>query len=324
MVFGLSHNPKPDDYVQGFQLENKVAQGRLVRLGDTINQVLKTRDYPPEVAVLLGEIQVIAGLMAGVLKFKGVLSIQIKSDGAVTMLMVDVTNEGAMRGLAKFDLEKLEELSQNLSRGPQNSVPRFLGNGYFVLSVDQGAGSNPYQGVIELEGATLSECAQKYLSQSAQIDAVLKVVVSKNQGKGGSNWRGGGLMLQKLVPTGRQSMSGESGKLELEDCWRRAVIFLGSCTNEELLDSNLHPHDILYRLFSEDGVRVFNISSLFMKCRCSIDKIKNVLASFPREEVETMKINGEVRVNCEFCNVDYIFSEEHIAALFKESNSYLD
>ena len=131
-------------------------------------------------------------------------------------------------------------------------------------------------------------------------------------------------MLQKLVPTGRQRMSGESGKLELEDCWRRAVIFLGSCTNEELLDSNLHPHDILYRLFSEDGVRVFNISSLFMKCRCSIDKIKNVLASFPREEVETMKINGEVRVNCEFCNVDYIFSEEHIAALFKESNSYLD
>ena len=98
LVFGLSHNPTPDDYVQGFQLESKVAQGRLVRLGDTINQVLKTRDYPPEVAVLLGEIQVIAGLMAGVLKFKGVLSIQIKSDGAVTMLLVVVTNEGAMRG----------------------------------------------------------------------------------------------------------------------------------------------------------------------------------------------------------------------------------
>ena len=111
-MFGLSHRPTPDDYVQRFQLENKVAQGRLVRLGDTINKILKTKDYPHEVAVLLGEIQVIAGLMAGILKFKGVLSIQIKSDGVVTMLMVDVTNEGAMRGLAKFDSEKLEELSQ--------------------------------------------------------------------------------------------------------------------------------------------------------------------------------------------------------------------
>jgi len=320
LVFGLSHRPTPDDYVQRFQLENKVAQGRLVRLGDTINKILKTKDYPHEVAVLLGEIQVIAGLMAGILKFKGVLSIQIKSDGVVTMLMVDVTNEGAMRGLAKFDSEKLEELSKELSRGPQNSVSKFLGNGYFVLSVDQGPGSDPYQGVIELEGATLSECAQKYLSQSAQIDAVLKVVVLKSQGKGGSNWRGGGLMLQKLASTGLQSMSGESAKPELEDCWRRAVIFLGSCTNEELLDSELHPHDILYRLFSEDGVRVFSTSSLFMKCRCSMDKIKNLLASFPREEVENMKINGEVSVNCEFCNVEYIFSEDHIAALYKESS----
>jgi len=321
-VFELSHNPTTDDYVQRFQLENKVAQGRLVRLGDTINKILKTRDYPHEVAVLLGEIQVIAGLMAGVLKFKGVLSIQIKGDGAIKMLMVDVTNEGAMRGLAKFDLEKLEELSKKLSIGPQNSVPRFLGNGYFVLTVDQGQGSDPYQGVIELEGATLSECAQKYLSQSAQIDAMLKVAVSKTQGKDGSNWRGGGLMLQKLAPTGLQRMSGEQRELESEDCWRRAIIFLGSCTNEELLDSDLHPHLLLYRLFSEDGVRVFNFSSLFMKCRCSIDKIKNVLASFPREEVETMKINGEVRVNCEFCNVDYRFSDDHIAALFKKSSSY--
>jgi len=317
----VNNKSVPDNKLQPFQLENRVAQGRLVRLGETINKVLTARNYPKEVAVLLGELQVIAGLMSGVLKFDGVLSIQIRGDGAITLLLVDVTTDGQMRGLAKFDLEKLEKLNNNSSIGPQQKVPRFLGSGFFALTVDQGPDSAPYQGVVSLEGATLVECAHNYLYQSAQLDAALKVVVSEVENKIGSAWRGGGVLLQKLAFSGVQSLSGKTKNLDIEEAWRKAVIFLGSCTNDEMLDPTLHPHNLLFRLFSEDGVRVFEPSPLYMKCRCSRERIQNVLVSFPRDEVVSMKVNGDVLVTCEFCNADYRFCESHINDIFKVKKS---
>ena len=102
-----------DNTLQPFQLENHAAQGRLVRLGDAMNQVLTAHDYPTEVATLLGEVQVIAALMSGTLKFEGVLSIQVKGEGPVSMLLVDVTTDGNMRGYAQFDAEKLQAVSEN-------------------------------------------------------------------------------------------------------------------------------------------------------------------------------------------------------------------
>ncbi len=132
--------------LQSFQLENRAAQGRLVRLGDAINQVLTSHDYPSEVATLLGEVQVIAALMSGTLKFDGVLSIQVKGEGPVSMLLVDVTTDGDMRGYARFDAEKLAALSENETSGPQQEVPRLLGNGYFALTVDQGPDTQPSGG----------------------------------------------------------------------------------------------------------------------------------------------------------------------------------
>jgi molecular chaperone Hsp33 len=310
-----------DDTLQPFQLENHAAQGRLVRLGDAMHQVLTAHDYPTEVATLLGEVQVIAALMSGTLKFEGVLSIQVKGEGPVSMLLVDVTTDGNMRGYAHFDPDKLQAVSENEAGGPQQEVPRLLGNGYFALTVDQGADTQPYQGIVPLEGATLAECAHGYLRQSAQLDAALKVVVSQADGKEGPSWRGGGIMVQKSAFSGFQSIDGEATDADFEDAWRRAVIFLGSSTNEELLDVSLHPHDLLFRLFSEDGVRAFDPSSFAMKCRCSADRVRNVLVSFPRDEIESMKVGDDVVVTCEFCNVDYRFDVDQIDTIFREDAS---
>ncbi|NKB19138.1 MAG: molecular chaperone Hsp33 [Alphaproteobacteria bacterium] len=314
----------PDNILQPFQLENHAAQGRLVRLGDAMHCVLTAHDYPAEVARLLGEVQVIASLMSGTLKFDGVLSIQLKGEGPVSMVLVDVTTDGDMRGYARFDSKKLEAISQHEANGPQQDVPRLLGNGYFALTVDQGPDTQPYQGVVSLEGATLAECAHSYLRQSAQLEAALKVVVSQvddEDDEKGSTWRGGGIMVQKSAFSGFQSIDGEASDADFEDAWRRAVIFLGSSTNDELLDPSLHPHDFLFRLFSEDGVRAFDPSPFAMKCRCSADRVQNVLVSFPREEIESMKIGEDVVVTCEFCNVDYRFDADHINTIFKESAS---
>ena len=124
-------------------------------------------------------------------------------------------------------------------------------------------------------------------------------------------------MVQKSSFSGFQKIDGEATDSEYEDAWRRVIIFLGSCTNDEMLEVCRHPHDLLFRLFSEDGVRVFDPSSFAMKCRCSRERVQNVLVSFPREEVESMRIGDDVVVTCEFCNFNYRFDTDHIDALFK-------
>jgi len=308
--------PAADDVLQPFEIENHAAQGRMVKLGDSLHQILAAHDYPAEVAALLGELQVIAALMSGTLKFDGVLSIQVKGDGPINMLLVDVTTDGHMRGYAKFNKDKLSLVSINCSGAPQQQVPRLLGAGYFALTVDQGADTQPYQGVVALEGATLADCAHAYLRQSAQLDAALKVFVSDVKSVEGHSWRGGGIMVQKSSFTGFQPIDGEATDSEFEDAWRRVIVFLGSCTNDEILDVCLHPHDLLFRLFSEDGVRVFDPSSFVMKCRCSRERVQNVLVSFPREELESMKIGDDVVVTCEFCNANYRFDTNQIDAIF--------
>ncbi|MBT3534403.1 MAG: molecular chaperone Hsp33 [Rhodospirillaceae bacterium] len=313
--------PASDNLLLPFQIESMAAQGRLVRLGDAVQAVLGAHDYPESVARLLGEAQAIAGVIAGTLKFDGVLTFQIKGDGPITILVVDVTSDGAMRGYAQFDLEKLSDLEKgDGTKGPQQAVPRYLGNGYLALTVDQGQDTQRYQGIVPLEGATLTDCAHTYFRQSVQLDAVIKVAVDRVQGEGGDPvWRAGGILLQRLEQKGVQQQSGDDHDPDFDDAWRRAVALLGSCTSEELVDPALQPNDLLYRLFNEDGVRVFDPSGLVMRCRCSRDRVENVLRSFPRSEIASMKVGDDVVVTCEFCNADYRFDPDAIEMLYAEA-----
>ena len=123
---------------------------------------------------MLGESQAIAGVIAGTLKFDGVLTFQIKGDGPINMLVVDVTSDGAMRGYAQFNEDKLSatEAGQDEGKGPQQDVPRLFGSGYLALTVDQGPDTQRYQGIVPLEGATLTDCAHTYFRQSVQLEAV--------------------------------------------------------------------------------------------------------------------------------------------------------
>jgi molecular chaperone Hsp33 len=124
------------------------------------------------------------------------------------------------------------------------------------------------------------------------------------------------MMLHRMAEPGMQRQSGE-GDGEREDAWRRAVILMGSSTSDELLDPDLHPHRLLYRLFHEDGVRVFAPSPLAMRCRCSRARVARVLKSFPRNEIEDMKTDdGRVQVICEFCNSEYLFDDADLADVY--------
>ena len=287
-----------DDVVQPFQIEASNLRGRLVRLGATVDDILTAHRYPEPVAHLVGETVVLATMVASALKYEGVFTLQAKGDAAVSMLVADVTSGGDVRGYAKMHEERLPR------HGPYD-VAALLGSGYLAFTVDQGEFTEPYQGVVDLVGANLAECLQHYFRQSEQIHAGLKLALGRRAGR----WRAGGLMVQRLpdVPTPRASHE--------EDDWRRAMLLMDSCTEAELLDPGLAPNDLLFRLFHEDGVRVFRPTGLRKGCRCSRARAERILRMLPTAEIRESMIDGQVQFICEFCNSTYDFDEAALAAL---------
>jgi molecular chaperone Hsp33 len=301
-----------DDLVQPLQIDRFKLRGRLVRLGSVVDSVLRRHAYPEPVATMLGEALVLAAALATALKYDGIFTLQTKGDGPIEMLVVDITSEGEVRGYAQFDAVRLAALSDD---GPSGAVPRLLGAGHLAFTVDQGDETQRYQGIVELEGATLADCVHNYFRQSEQIDAAVKLAVGRvANGVADQAWRGACLMVQRLPDA--ELMDAEFGDFDGEDGWRRALVFMSSATTGEMLDPNLTPRRLLYRLFHEDGVRVYKPRPLRFGCRCSRARVERILRSLPRAEVEDMKVNGEVIVTCQFCNESRHFDEPALDRLY--------
>ncbi|HET7594501.1 MAG TPA: Hsp33 family molecular chaperone [Stellaceae bacterium] len=307
-------NAVADDLVQPFQIDASGLRGRLVRLGPVLDEILTRHDYPEPVALMLGEAIALAAALAGALKYDGVFTLQTRGDGPIRLLVADVTSAGAVRGYAQYDAEKLAKTVAAVAGGTTgigDSVPRLLGAGHLAFTVDQGEHTDRYQGIVELQGATLAECAHHYFRQSEQVEAGLKVAVARlPDNDGTARWRGGSLMIQRLPP------EGDAGKRDAaEDGWRRAVILMSSSTSRELVDPDLAPEALLFRLFHEDGVRAYRRHDLAARCRCSRERVETVLRMMPAEELATMKVDGHIIVTCQFCSAVYDFDEGEVAAL---------
>jgi molecular chaperone Hsp33 len=230
-------------------------------------------------------------------------------------MVADVATAGALRGYAQFDAGRVAALGPGAL-----SVPRLFGAGYLAFTVDQGADMERYQGIVELTGASLAECAHHYFHQSEQFRAGLKVAARRDAA---GAWRAGALMVQALPPGGAQG-SAEGRDLsqpidldrdEEEDLWRRMLILMSSARDAELVDPALPGWKLVDRLFLAEGVHIYRPSALRHGCRCSRVRVAGVLAALPRGELADMKIDGVVRVTCEFCNAAYDFDDTQIAAL---------
>jgi molecular chaperone Hsp33 len=298
-------DPATDDIVQPFQIEASGLRGRLVRLGAALDEILSRHDYPEPVAGILGEAVVLAAILASALKYDGVFSLQTKGDGPVSLMVVDITSTGDIRGYARFDAERIRPVTGR-------EVAALIGDGLLAFTVDQGEFSDRYQGIVDLSGDTLADCLQHYFRQSEQLDAGIMISAGKRDGGKVGGWRAGGVMIQRLPDPERQVPSSDR-----EDDWRRAMILLGSATDAELLDPSLAANGLLFRLFHEDGVRVFTPTDLRASCRCSRERVAGMLGSLPRAEVEEMKEDGQVSVQCEFCNSSYVFDDGQLADIFQ-------
>jgi molecular chaperone Hsp33 len=292
------------DIVQPFHLEASNLRGRLVRLDRVVDTILSKHAYPEPVAQLLAETITLGVTLASLLKYDGVFTLQLNGDGVVPMLVCDVTSQGAVRGYAQFRAEALASLVPD-SQNPQ-WLRKLVGKGYLAFTVDQGEHTDRYQGIVELDGQGVADWARHYFNQSEQLDTGLSVMAMCVDG----HWRSGALIVQKLPD--QQPIAALRPSDDEEDDWRRVMLMLQSLTRDELLSAALPANQLLYRLFNEDGVRVFQRHDIYQGCRCSEAKILGVLRSLPYEEMVDMAIEGNVEVTCEFCSTLYAIALDRL------------
>ena len=297
-----SGTPLTDDCVQPFMIDRTGLHGRMVKLGASVDTILSRHGYPDPVAYLLGEMLALCAGLAAALKFDGVFTLQTKGDGPVPMLVADVTSGGKMRGYAqvKGEVPPLHDVVAA-------PIPKLLGQGYLAFTVDQGSDMERYQGIVALEGATVEECVQRYFEQSEQFASTVKLCAGRRDD---GSMAASALLVQRLPDEGGNEDIGKADS----DAWRRAVALMSSAKPEEMLDPGLPPNDLLYRLFHEDGVRVFPPQELVEECRCSRSKIEGVLKSLEPGALDDLKLdNGLIEVTCEFCSRTESFSDADLA-----------
>lgn len=304
--------------IRPFQLESSNLRGRIVRLDNVLDHIIVKHGYPEVVSQLLGETMTLCALLSSMLKYEGIFTLQTQGDGPIPMLVSDITSKGGLRGCATFKQDRLDTVtaqlgsfSEDLDESDDNHLAQLLGKGYVAFTVDQGKHAEVYQGIVELKGASLVDCVQHYFSQSEQIDTGIKLAVGQRNGV----WRAAGIMLQRLPEEGGNVKSSNFD----EDDWRRAMVLLETCTEDELLSPDLTGHDILLRLFHEEGVRVFEPTPMTQSCRCSNEKVENVLIMMSADDREEMTVDEKIKMKCEFCSTDYIFDPSEIETMVKNA-----
>ncbi len=263
----------PDDFVAAFAFEGQPVRGRVVRLGAAIDEVLGRHAYPLAVANLLGEACALAALVGASLKFEGRLIVQAQGAGPVAYVVADYDTAGSLRGYCRFDAERVAALAAG---DPRPGAGALLGQGAFVMTIDQGPDTERYQGVTPIEGETLALCAEAYFAQSEQTPTRVRLAVGQADLGDGLRWRAGGLLIQTIAD--------DEARGSTADAWTRAQAFIETVGEDELIDPTVSAETLLWRLFHEDGVRLFAPLNLSGFCRCSGDRVAAMLAAFAPEE----------------------------------------
>ena len=291
-----------DDLVAPFQIENQPVRGRIVRLGAAVDEVLTRHAYPEPVANLLGEACALAALVGASLKFEGRLIIQAQGNGPVAYVVADYDTSGALRGYCRFDAERVADAAKGFARPGAGSL---LGDGVFIMTVDPGPDMDRYQGVTPIEGETLALCAEAYFAQSEQIPTRVRLAVGQADTGEGPRWRAGGLLIQNIAE--------DEARGPTDEAWRTAQALFETIGEDELIDPTISSETLLWRLFHEEGVRLFDARALTGFCRCSDAKIIGMLRSFPPEErADMVEADGQIHVTCEYCSSVYALAPDAV------------
>jgi len=319
-----------DDKLVPFHVAPLDVRGRAVQLGPMLTTILARHEYPDEVSKLLGEVIVLSVLLGTSLKFDGRFTVQTQTNGPVNLLVVDFKTPDNVRAYAGFDDERL---AAAIAAG-KTSPEELLGDGILAMTIDQGGHTQRYQGIVELNGTCLEEVAQGYFRQSEQIPTHLRMAVSQfltpNENGSGSSmsWRAGGVMVQFLPEspeelTVRDIPGGDNPADDLayaevtderSDRWVEARALVATISDDELTDPQIGSQNLLFRLFHEHGVHLYDGPLVRDKCSCTRQKIVDVLKTLSPEELEESWQEDRISSNCEFCAAAYTITRSELAS----------
>ena len=282
-----------NDCVQRFLLDALDIRGVVVRLGPVWQKMLAGRHYPEPVAELLGEMSATTLLLGCNLKQTGRLTVQMRGNGPVSLLVIDCNEQLHIRGMARS--------SADLAPG---TTPELLGNGQLLISLDMPSMREPYQSLVPLDGNTIAEIFEHYLKQSEQRPSRLFLAASADAAAG--------LFLQKLPEADQHDQDG----------WQRITQLAATVKPAELLE--LDTESLLTRLFHEDmaahGIRLYDPRPVAYHCPEDRNKVADMIRSLGRADAETILAeHGEIVIRDDICNRDYRFSPDDVATLFAGS-----
>lgn len=302
-----------DDTVLPFQLDASDMRGRVARLDGVLDGILKQHNYPQAVEALVAEMALLTALIGQTMSLRWKLSLQVQSKGPVRMIATDYyapEKEGEparIRAYASFDEERVTD------GAPFEQV----GEGYFAILIDQGEGTQPYQGITPLAGTSLSQCAEAYFAQSEQLPTRFSLSFGKSSEPGRpEHWRAGGVMLQHMPKASPFAAQGEGiGEvLTAEDLvsgdeqeqWNRVNMLLATVEDLELIGPSVSPTELLLRLFHEEQPRVYDTQAVRFGCTCSEDRVRQSLSIYSAKDIATMTTDeGRVTADCQFCGAHY-------------------
>lgn len=271
-------------------------RGRLVRLGPVADTVLGRYDYPPQVRRLLGELLLAAAMLSANLKQQGIFTLQVRGNGHVPLVVTDAVFGGVMRGYADVRPSSREAIEAMTEYSPR----ALLGEGaYIAITYDPGEGQQRYQGIVAIEGDSVADALMAYFTNSEQLDVRVKLTITDK-----APWRAGGIMIERMPSAPNDEKARES--------WAYAQAVTATVKDEELIDPLLDAPELLYRLFHEEGVWVYDPQTMAVGCRCSRERILGILTGMKLEDRADMVVDGKIGVHCQFCNKSETFTPSEI------------
>lgn len=314
-----------DDAVLPFEVSSLDLRGRVVRLGPVVDEILEKHAYPQPVAKLLGEALVLTVMLGSALKIEGRFILQTQGDGPVRMLVVDFMAPNKVRACARFDKDRV---AAAIAEG-KTDAGALLGDGHLAMTIDQGPDMSRYQGLVALNGGSLEDAAHEYFLRSEQIPTRVRLAVAEElrarEGGATHRWRAGGIMLQFLPKSSERARvadlhpgdapEGIEPHAVIEDeSWVEGRALVSTVEDVELIDPDLSSERLVYRLFHEPGVRVFEATDVRAECSCSREAVESMLKSFSQDDRDHMVEDGKISVTCEFCSATYQFAPADVGA----------
>ncbi len=286
------------DRLRRFLFEDAPVRGHWVRLARSWIEAREHQQLPPPALQLLGESLAAATLLSASLKFTGTLTLQLAGgQGAISMLVVQATDTRSLRGVAHVNDEDL---------AADTRFPALVQGGQLTVSVEQGGGAPPWQGIVPLAGPSLAACLESYFAVSEQLPTAIVLAAD--------HYQAAGLLLQKL-PTSAGAEGGAAGE---HDLWLELIALLGTVSAQELLSTD--PEQLLGHLFAAHDLRLLDGEPVRFACRCDRGRVTAMLQGLGRAEVESIVAEqGEVTVTCEFCRKPYVFDAVDAASIFLPS-----